>query len=185
MILSDGEIRDELASGELVIDDMKDPELQIQPSSVDLRLGNEYRHYREDVAVVDPIRDDHEALTEKVGPVDEIVLQPDDFILVPTFERVYIPDDLQGSITGRSSFGRCGVEVHSTAGLCDPDWEGNIVLEISNNLKRPINLTPGSRVCQLVLKRLGRSADVGYAERQDSKYDGQRGPEPSRALDDP
>jgi len=106
-------------------------------------------------------------------------VHPHDFLLVPTVEWVEMPDDLQASITGRSSIGRLGIEVHSTAGLIDPGYEGQIVLEISNNSNVTVELRPDMRVAQLVFNEVTSAAERPYGHRADSKYQNQSGAQES------
>lgn len=186
-VLSDGEIAEALEEGELGIVGYADLDLQIQPSTLDLRLGNTYKKYYEWVTDVDPEMEDQEDLMEEftVDDGEKILLDPDDFILGTTIESISLSPRIQGQVKGRSSYGRYGIEVHSTAGLIDPGWEGQITLEISNNTESTIHLTPGKRICQLSFTWLGRAAERPYGERGDSKYHGQQGVTASRAHRDP
>lgn len=179
-ILSDGEIVEELAEGDLGIAGYADLDVQIQPSTLDLRLGDSFLRYKGVVREVDPVEHDHADLMEEHTDAEKIHVHPDDFILGTTIESVNLPDDIQGEVTGRSSYGRFGIEVHSTAGLIDPGWSGQITLEISNNTKKTITLTPGERICQMTFERMGRPAERPYGTRDHSKYDGQDGPTAAR-----
>lgn len=184
MILSDRTIYRELAYGNLEIEPMDDIDLQIQPSSIDLRLGNEFRFLESGKQPIDPTAN----VEEFFGPKregEEIFIQPDSFVLAETEERVRMPDYLQGKVTGRSSYGRCALSVHSTAGLIDPGFNSNITLEISNDSDRPIRLVAGKRICQISLQKMTTKARRPYGEREDSKYQGQDGTQVSKAPEDP
>jgi len=184
-VLSDGQIRRELEKGRLSIDPLLDAPLQIQPSTVDLRLAYSAKKYKDDVEILDPVNDDQSELMEESKNVSEIIVGPDEFVLGSTIECITLPDDIQGQVTGRSSYGRFGLTVHSTAGLIDPGWHGDITLEISNDTSKPIRIEPGRRICQLDLLWLDESAEEPYNARNDSKYQGQTGPTTSEARMDP
>ena len=182
MILSDTEIERRLDRGQLRIGPLEDPELQVQPASVDLRLSN-------DVQVATGVGDDNplvrdelsfEAMT--VGQDEEFVIHPGEFWLASTIETVEVPPTLVGHVTGRSSIGRQGLLIHVSAGLCDPGWEGQITLELVNLSPAPVRLEPGDRVCQLYLVEVKGTVDRAYGERSDSRYQGQRGPVASRDV---
>jgi len=120
-----------------------------------------------------------------VAEGDEFILHPGDFVLGTTAERVAIPDDLVAHVEGRSSLGRLAIVVHATAGLCDPGYEGQITLELSNLGTAPVALSPGMRVSQLTFTELKRPAERPYGAERGSKYQGQDGPQASRIGDDP
>ncbi len=189
MILSDGDIIDRLDEGDLVIEPLDDPALQIQPASVDLRLGREFLEFqRTNIPCIHPNseREVGEYVTETyVDEGDEFVLHPGDFVLGTTHERVEIPADLIAHVEGRSSLGRLAIVVHATAGLCDPGYEGQITLELSNLGAAPVALTPGMRISQLTFTELKNPAERPYGEERGSKYQGQDGPQASRVQNDP
>jgi dCTP deaminase len=183
MILSDREIRAALASGHIVIEPVDDPEIQIQPASVDLRLGNRFVIFRHAMKpFIDPVADDASDYTEVIGIGDEeaFFLHPGEFVLGTTKERVKVPDDLVARVDGRSSIGRLAILVHATAGFIDPGFEGTVTLEFSNVGKMPVALRPNMRVCQISFERLSSPAEQPYGSRRGSKYQGQVGPTPSR-----
>jgi dCTP deaminase len=188
MILSDGAIRRRLAEGDLAITPLDDPDLQIQPASVDLRLGREFLEFqRANIPCIHPDSEGEvdEYVTETtVAPDEEFVLHPDDFVLGTTKERVAIPDDLIAHVEGRSSLGRLAIVVHATAGLCDPGYEGQITLELSNLGAAPVALTPGMRISQLTFTELTEAAERPYGTERGSKYQGQSGPQASRIQGD-
>ena len=189
MILSDADILDRLEDGDLVIDPIDDYDLQIQPASVDLRLGDRFLEFqRANIPCIHPNADNEvdEYVTETV--IDEgndFILHPGDFVLGTTHERVEIPPDLIAHVEGRSSLGRLAVVVHATAGLCDPGYRGQITLELSNLGTAPVALTPGMRVSQLIFTELTTPADRPYGVERGSKYQDQEGPQASRIGSDP
>jgi len=189
MILSDRDLERRLDEGDLVVDPVTDTELQIQPASIDLRLGHEFIEFdRANVPYIKPETFDqtNEKATSDVfiDDGDEFILHPGDFVLGSTMESVEIPDDLVASIEGRSSLGRLAVVVHATAGWVDPGFRGNITLELSNLGNTPVALSPGSRVAQLVLMELTSAARRPYGNERGSKYQDQQGPQMSRVTDD-
>ncbi|MEC7828470.1 MAG: dCTP deaminase, partial [Actinomycetota bacterium] len=142
MILSDRTIRELLAAGRIVIDPLDQQD--IQPSSVDLRLDNRFRVFLNHTRRVIDVKQDQTELTEEVvvDDNDAFVLHPGEFALGSTLERVAIPDDLVGRIEGKSSLGRLGLLIHTTAGFVDAGWDGHLTLELSNVANLPITLYP-------------------------------------------
>ncbi|MDR5673507.1 Deoxycytidine deaminase [Halalkaliarchaeum sp. AArc-CO] len=189
MILSDGDILARLEDGDLVIEPIDDYDTQIQPASVDLRLGEEFLEFqRTNIPCIHPNAEEEveEYVTEtRVPEGEDFILHPGDFVLGTTKERVEIPSDLIAHVEGRSSLGRLAVVVHATAGLCDPGYRGQITLELSNLGSAPVALTPGMRISQLTFTELKSPADRPYGEERGSKYQGQRGPQASRIGNDP
>lgn len=188
MILSDRDIQERLARGDLVVEPLDDPGLQIQPASVDLRLAQTFVVYRlPHVPCIDP-RDAStiEGYTEtiEVAPGAAFVLQPGEFALGSTLERVRIPPDLVARVEGRSSIGRMAVVVHATAGFIDPGFEGQITLELSNLGRCAVKLYPGMRISQVVFHTMTSPAARPYGVERGSKYQGQGGPVPSRIARD-
>jgi dCTP deaminase len=184
MILSDRDIRARLAAGDLEIGPLSDEKLQVQPASVDLRLGREFLVYHAArISCLDP-RDPSSiaAAMDRVLVEGDaaFVLHPGEFALGTTEERVKVPDDLVGVVDGRSSIGRLAVVVHATAGFIDPGFKGQITLELSNIGSIPVKLYPGMRVAQIVLHQLSSPAERPYGAARGSQYDNQTGPQPSR-----
>jgi dCTP deaminase len=182
LVLSDRSLREAIASGRLQIDPFDAS--AIQPSSIDLRLGPVFRVFlnRTDTHI-DP-RKDQTDLTERVSiPEGEaFVLHPGEFVLGGTLEAVTMPDDLVGRIEGKSSLGRLGLMVHSTAGYVDPGFRGKLTLELANNATLPILLWPGMEIGQLSISELATPAEQPYgAPGRDSKYQDQSESTPSRA----
>ncbi len=182
MLLSDGDIRAEIDGGRVVLDPFE-PSM-VQPSSIDVRLDRFFRVFENHrYAVIDPAVDQPD-LTRLVEPADgePFMLHPGEFVLASTYEVVSLPDDIAGRLEGKSSLGRLGLLTHSTAGFIDPGFSGHVTLELSNVATLPITLWPGMKIGQLCLFRLSSPAEHPYgAERYGSRYQGQRGPTPSRS----
>jgi dCTP deaminase len=177
VILSDRDIRAEIASGRIVIDPYT-PDA-VQPSSVDLHIDRRFRVFRNTRYPFIDVRVDQPDLTELVEIVDDepFILHPGEFVLGSTLERVALPDDLVARLEGKSSLGRLGLLIHSTAGYVDPGWDGNLTLELSNVANLPITLYHGMKIGQISFQRLSSPVEIGYGdERLGSKYLGQRDP---------
>ncbi|MGZ4713219.1 MAG: dCTP deaminase [Acidimicrobiia bacterium] len=181
MILSDRSIREALASARIVVDPLDDRD--VQPSSVDLRLDKYFRVFRNDTTpFIDP-KEPQEDLTEivEVAEGNAFVLHPGEFVLGSTLERVALPDDLVARLEGKSSLGRLGLLIHSTAGFVDAGWDGHLTLELSNVANLPIALYPGMKIGQISFFQMTTAAEHPYGSTEKgSKYQGQRGPTPSR-----
>ena len=182
VLLSDRDIRAELAAGRVVLDPL-DPAM-VQPSSVDVRLDRYFRLFdNHKYPVIDPAADqpDLTRLVE-VAATDPFVLHPGEFVLGSTYEAVTLPDDLAARLEGKSSLGRLGLLTHSTAGFIDPGFSGHVTLELSNVATLPITLWPGMKIGQLCFFRLSSPAEHPYgSSRYGSRYQGQRGPTASRS----
>jgi dCTP deaminase len=181
MILSDRTIREQLAAGRIGIDPFDDS--CVQPSSVDLRLDSLFRVFLNHTMPVIDVKQDLEDLTRlvEIGAGDAFILHPGEFVLGSTSERVTLPDDLVARIEGKSSLGRLGLLIHSTAGFIDAGFSGHITLELSNVANLPITLYPGMKIGQVSFLTMTTPADVPYgSSKVGSKYQGQRGPTPSR-----
>ncbi|MBU6213266.1 MAG: dCTP deaminase [Actinomycetales bacterium] len=182
MLLSDRDLRAEIDAGRVVLEPFAPG--MIQPSSVDVRLDRFFRTFENhryphiDPAIEQP---DLTRLVE-VDPADSFVLHPGEFVLASTYEVITLPDDVAGRLEGKSSLGRLGLLTHSTAGFIDPGFSGHVTLELSNVATLPILLYPGMKIGQLCLFRLSSAAEFPYgSERYGSRYQGQRGPTPSRS----
>jgi len=188
MILSDGEILRRLEGGDLAVEPLDDPDLQVQPASVDLRLGRTFLEFqRANISCIHPDSEQEveEYVEETVVPEDgEFILHPGDFVLGTTLERVEIPPDLIAHVQGRSSLGRLAVVIHATAGVIDPGYRGQITLELSNLGTAPVALTPGMRISQLIFTELTAPAERPYGADRGSKYQDQAGPQASRIQGD-
>jgi dCTP deaminase len=184
VILSDRSMREELAAGRIVVEPFD--ERHVQPASLDLRLDRLFRVFRNHTAPVIDVKQDLEDLTELVTVPDDgvFMLHPGEFVLGSTFERIGVPDDLVARVEGKSSLGRLGLLIHSTAGFVDPGFDGHITLELSNVANLPITLYPGMKIGQISFMRMTTPADRPYGSGAlGSKYQGQRGPTPSRYFE--
>ncbi len=185
MVLSDRDIKAELEKGRILIEplDLAD----IQPASVDVRLGSNFRIFiNSRHTFIDP-RHAQPDLTETINvPEGEaFVLHPGQFALGTTLERVALPDDVLGKLEGKSTLGRLGLMIHSTAGYVDPGWDGELTLELSNVATLPIMLWPGMRIGQLSFERMSSPVERPYGSSGlGSHYQGQVGATPSQALRD-
>ncbi|MFA5843307.1 MAG: dCTP deaminase [Coriobacteriia bacterium] len=182
MILSDRTIKEQMLAGRVRIEPC-DPD-DIQPSSVDLHLGPRFQVFRNSrYPYIDPSREQDglmDLVTASAG--EPFVLHPGEFVLGATVERVGLPDDIVARLEGKSSLGRLGLLIHSTAGFVDPGWEGTLTLELSNVANLPIVLTPGMAIGQISFMRLTSAVDRPYGTPGlGSRYQGQSDPTPSKA----
>lgn len=193
MILSDRDIRKAIEEGHVKItsDHSSESDLfaHIHASSMDLCLGNTFKMYEHSkFPVLDPKKPESFATNMRTITVKDdepFVVQPGEFVLGVTQEKIKVPDDLVVRVEGRSSLGRLGIIIHSTAGFVDPGFEGTITLEISNLNRLPVALYPGMRVCQIAFEKMTSPAEQPYYKKSHSKYQGQMLPEESRLAADP
>jgi dCTP deaminase len=181
MVLSDRTIRRLLEDGQSGIDPFDD-EL-VQPSSVDVRVDRFFRVFRNSRYPFIDVKEPMDDLTELVEVEDSepFILHPGEFVLGSTLERITLPDDLVARLEGKSSLGRLGLLIHSTAGFIDPGWDGHVTLELSNVANLPITIYVGMKIGQLSFVQLSEAAERPYgAAGIGSKYQGQAGPTPSR-----
>jgi dCTP deaminase len=185
VLLSDRDIRGVLDSGRVVLDPY-DPAM-VQPSSIDVRLDRYFRLFdNHKYRVIDPSQEQPD-LTRLVEVTDDepFILHPGEFVLGSTFEVVTLPDDVSARLEGKSSLGRLGLLTHSTAGFIDAGFSGHVTLELSNVATLPITLWPGMKIGQLCFFQLSSAAEHPYGSAASgSKYQGQRGPTPSRSFAD-
>ena len=183
MLLSDRDIKAEIAAGRVALEPYT--ESMIQPSSIDVRLDRWFRVFENHrYPYIDPSQEQPD-LTRMIEPEGDepFVLHPGEFVLGSTFEVVSLPDDVAGRLEGKSSLGRLGLLTHSTAGFIDPGFSGHVTLELSNVANLPIVLYPGMKIGQLCLFRLSSPAEHPYgSEKYGSRYQGQRGPTASRSY---
>ena len=185
MVLSDRDIRAEIEAGRIVIEPF-DPAL-VQPSSVDVRVDRRFRVFHNARYPYIDVKRPMEGLTEvvEVKEGDPFILPPGEFVLGATKERIRLPEDLVARLEGKSSLGRLGLLIHSTAGYVDPGWDGYLTLELSNVANLPITIYPGMKIGQISFFRLTTAADAPYGSAgAGSKYQGQRGPTPSRFFEE-
>lgn len=180
MILSDRDIKKALSEKRIRFAPDVDLTTQLGSCSVDLRLGTSFRVFKHSQhAFVDP-HDKELASTlmeeEKIQEGEAFILQPGDFVLATTVESLTLPDDLVGRLEGRSSLGRLGIVVHSTASVFDPGWNGKIVMELGNLGRMPVALYPGMRICAMTFEELSSPALVPYNKKKHAKYKSQQTP---------
>lgn len=183
MLLSDRDITAEIAAGRIGLDPW-DPAM-LQPSSIDVRLDRYFRVFENHrYPHIDPAEDQPDLTREVVPEGDEpFILHPGEFALGSTFEQVTLPADVAARVEGKSSLGRLGLLTHATAGFIDPGFTGHVTLELANVATLPIKLWPGMKIGQLCFFRLSSPAEQPYGSaRYGSRYQGQRGPTPSRSF---
>lgn len=176
-ILSDRDIKKAIESGRLKIEGLV-PE-NISVASVDLRLGSDFRVFRHtEVTHVDTREGLKDEFTEliKVPEGKPFTVHPGEFVLGSTMESICLPADLTARLDGKSSLGRLGLVIHSTAGSVDPGFEGVLVLEIANISKVPVKLWPGMGICRLTFEELTSPSENPYNKRKSSKFLAQKGP---------
>jgi dCTP deaminase len=181
VVLSDRTIKRLLDEGRIEIDPY-DASL-LQPSSVDVRVDRLFRVFANSRYPYIDVKQEQEDLTELVEVEDgtPFILHPGEFVLGSTLERIRLPDDLVARLEGKSSLGRLGLLIHSTAGFIDPGWDGHVTLELSNVANLPITIYYGMKIGQLSFVQLTEPAASPYGTGAlGSKYQGQRGPTPSR-----
>lgn len=164
-VLPDHMIRDRIESDPDFTVEPFDEEEQLQPASVDIRLGDDY---------------ENKHTGEEFTDCDKVVFEPETHYLATTEEWIAVPADLSARVEGRSSIGRMGLQIHTTAGWVDPGFEGEITFEVYNLHNEPIELEPGQRVGQLVYLEMAAPAEEPYGEKEGSKYQNQEGATDSR-----
>ncbi len=183
MLLSDKDIRAAIDQGRIVLEPFEAS--MVQPSSVDVRIDRYFRVFENHrYPHIDPAVEQAE-LTRLVEPDGDepFILHPGEFVLGSTYEVVSLPDDVSARLEGKSSLGRLGLLTHSTAGFIDAGFSGHVTLELSNVATLPIKLWPGMKIGQLCFFRLTSPAEAPYGSgAQGSRYQGQRGPTPSRSF---
>jgi dCTP deaminase len=185
MVLSDRSIKEEIQKGRIVISPLDAAD--VQPASVDLHLDRRVLVFSNSRRPYIDVRESQEELTEMVEIYDDdpFILHPGEFVLGSTLEHIEIPDDLVARLEGKSSLGRIGLVIHSTAGFVDPGWKGHLTLELSNLARLPITLYHGMKIGQISFLKLTTPADRLYGSKSlGSKYQGQIDPTPSRFHQD-
>jgi dCTP deaminase len=158
----------------------------VQPSSIDVKVSNLFRVFRNHTAAVLDVKKDLTDLTElvEVAEGESFMLHPGEFVLGSTLERVAVPTDLVARVEGKSSLGRLGLVIHSTAGFIDAGFDGHVTLELANLANLPITLYPGMKIGQISFIKMTSPAEKPYGSgAKGSKYQGQRGPTPSRYFE--
>ncbi len=188
MILSDRDIKKRLKEKSIIIKPFPDFSTQLSSCSIDLRLSHVFRVFEHSrFAYIDPFdKTVREEITRefKVKKDEPFIIQPGDFVLGSTMEHVEIPDDITGRLEGRSSIGRLGIVIHSTAANIECGFHGNITLELANMGKMPVALYPGMRICTLSFEELSTPAEVPYYKKKSAKYVNQKGPDQSRIYEE-
>jgi len=188
MVLSDRDIERYLAEGRIKLTPPPDLATQLGSCSIDCRLGGTFRvfeHSRN--AYIDPHKPTSlgDAMRKIVVPEGEaFIVQPGDFVLASTVEVLELPDDLLARLEGRSSLGRLGIIVHSTAALFEPGWRGSATMELGNLGRMAVALYPGMRICSFTFEQLSSPARVPYHLKPNRKYLGQTEPEASRLTEE-
>ena len=178
MVLSDTGIRSHISAGNLTIDPYEAD--NVEPASVDLRLGSDFKkaqHNSIQASRVVSLSDDSETLPWK-DVTDSVVIEPGEFVLATTKERVELSNNLVAHVLGRSSLGRLGISIHQTAGYIDPGFNGEITLELSNHGPSPVELRADDRICQIVFEELSTPASNPYGH-EGSQYQNQSDATPS------
>jgi dCTP deaminase len=181
VVLSDATIARLLAAGEIEIDPYD--EGLLQPSSVDVRVDRLFRVFHNNRYPFIDVKRPQEDLTElvEVDGENPFILHPGEFVLGSTLERIQLPNNIVARLEGKSSLGRLGLLIHSTAGFIDPGWDGHVTLELSNVANLPITIYPGMKIGQISFMQMTEPATTPYgASEIGSKYKGQEGPTPSR-----
>jgi len=189
MILSDRDIKKHIKEGKIKIIPEPNFEKQLGPCSLDLHLGNSFKLFKHtEHAFID--------LNNKTVPIEEmmneikitnskpLILRPGDFLIAATEEEIILPTDIMGRLDGRSSLGRLGLVVHSTAARFDPGWKGKAIMEIGNLGVIPIALYPGIRICAMTFETLSSPAETPYLKQKDHKYAGQDSPRASKVNEE-
>ena len=183
MLLSDRDILDEIDAGRITIKPF-DPAM-VQPASIDVRLDRYFRVFENHrYPHIDPAQAQDDLTREVQAEGDEpFILHPGEFVLGSTYEEVSLPGDLAARVEGKSSLGRLGLLTHATAGFVDPGFSGHVTLELANVATLPIKLYPGMKFGQFCFFRMSSASEHPYgSEKYGSRYQGQRGPTPSRSY---
>jgi len=180
MVLSDKDIREAIRKKKIIIKPALNFSEQLGSNSIDLRLGNTFRIFdHSKYAFIDPFKKNiGEEITREIRlkSKEPFIIQPGDFVLGTTVEYIELPDDLVGALEGRSSIGRLGIIVHSTAASIECGFRGKITLELANMGKMPVALYPGMRICAIAFMQMSSPADVPYYKKVGAKYVGQSDP---------
>lgn len=189
MVLSDRDIKKALDSKKLKITPFPDLKTQLGSCSIDLRLGNTFRIF--EYSKHSLIDTSSKNIKDKIFTKEVIVkdnepfyIQPGDFVLAITKEKITIDPSLLGRLEGRSSLGRLGIVVHSTASIFDPGWDGQAVLELGNLGRLPVALYPGMRICAMTFEELSSEAEIPYTKKKSAKYKNQNKPYESKISEE-
>lgn len=185
MILSDRDIKKHIKEGKIKITPKPDFNKQLGPCSLDLHLGDVFKIFNHTEHPFIDLKDQQTPVenmmnTIKISPDKPLILRPHDFVIAATEEEIILPFDIMGRLDGRSSLGRLGLVVHSTAARFDPGWKGKAIMEIGNLGVIPIALYPGIRVCAMTFETLSSPSEIPYLKQKDHKYAGQDNPQASK-----
>lgn len=184
MVLSDKDLKIALKSGRIKIKPFPNLKNQLGSCSIDLKLGDTFRVFEHSKhAYIDPFKksiSDEVTREIKIKAKEPFIIQPGDFVLATTVEEIQVPDDLTGRLEGRSSIGRLGVVIHSTAANIECGFRGHITLELANMGKMPVALYSDMRICSISFEQLSSPADVPYYKKKSAKYINQKGPGESK-----
>ncbi|MEW5926631.1 MAG: dCTP deaminase [Gemmatimonadota bacterium] len=176
-VLNEQDLISRLVKGDLIVTPILDPQIQIGPTSIDIRLGFEFEVFNTskhphldplDEKLLEQQLDDYTSKIH-VPPLGRFILHPDEFVLASTFEYFVLPSDLAGRLEGRSTWGRLGLQIHSTAGFVDPGFEGVLTFELRNAGKTPLTLLPGTRIAQICFYQTCTTA-IPYIKKKNAKY---------------
>lgn len=186
MILSDTDIKKAIQEGKIQIFPAPNFEEQLGSCSLDLHLGTYFKTFKpSQYPYIDVKRNiNFESLMEEVVVEDgsPFILQPKDFVIAVTREDFILPNDIMARLDGRSSLGRLGIVVHSTAARFDPGWQGKAVMELGNLGIMPVVLYAGMRVCALTFETLSSPSENPYGEKR--KYAKQEKPQASKISEE-
>lgn len=185
MILSDRDIKKYIKLGKIRVIPKPNFKEQLGPCSLDLHLGNTFKVFKHAECPFIDLKNHKISLEKimtqiKISRKRPLILRPSDFVLAITQENFELPPDMMARLDGRSSLGRLGLVVHSTAARFDPGWKGRALMEIGNLGVIPIALYPGIRICALTFETLSSPAEIPYLKQKDHKYAGQKGPVASK-----
>jgi len=188
MILSDTDIKKHLSNGTIKITPAVDLGAQLGSCSIDFRLGNTFRVFNHSKYPLIDTRDKNfkgEITTEiSIPETEPFILQPGDFVLATTMESFELPDNLIGRLEGRSSIGRLGIVVHSTASIFEAGWRGKVVMELGNMGRMAVALYPGMRICAMTFEQLSSPAEIPYHLKKSAKYVNQDKPIASKIAEE-
>ena len=188
MLYTDTDIKKALRSGEIKISPKPLLKEALGSVSIDLRLGRSFRVFElSKYSYVDPYKNGtKQEITREynIRNGNYFMMHPGEFVLATTLENITLPADICGRLEGRSSMGRLGIVVHSTASLVDPGFSGKIVMELGNLGRIPVALYPGMRICALTFDKLAHPVAVPYGKKKSAKYFGQTTPVESRIIDE-
>jgi dCTP deaminase len=179
MILSDKDIKKYIQEKKIIINPEPDFEKQLGPCSLDLHLGGSFKTFKPTQYPYLDLkrRTNFEEIMEEIniGDGGPFILQPKEFVIAVTKEEIILSNDIMGRLDGRSSLGRLGLVVHSTAARFDPGWKGKAVMELGNLGIMPIILFEGMRICAMTFETLSSPAEIPYLKQKDHKYANQKG----------